>query len=268
MRVGVIAQQDNPRAVGLAEELRGALDADVSVDEVTGEVLGTAGVPVSGMGDYDLVVSIGGDGTFLFAAREAGDAPLMGINLGEVGFLNATPPESAVPAVRKTTERLRAGEADVRELARLEVKERSLPPALNEVTVLGTRRGRGGGLEVETRVDGSLYNGGHADGLLVATPTGSTAYNLSEGGPLVHPDAGGFVVTGMADHDGTAPLVVGPDATVTVRVDSASEARVLIDGRAGEPLAPPAELTVERSGSPARVVGPGLDFFAALGKLS
>jgi len=268
MRVGVIAQQDNPRAVGLAEELRGALDADISVDEVTGEALGTAGVPVSGMADCDLVVSIGGDGTFLFAAREAGDAPLMGVNLGEVGFLNATPPEEAVPAVRDTVERLRAGEADIRELARLEVRDSSLPPALNEVAVLGPRRGRGGGLEVETRVDGSLYGGGHADGLLVATPTGSTAYNLSEGGPLVHPAVEGFVVTGMADADGTVPLVVGPEATVTVRVDSAGEARLLIDGRAGETLAPPAELTVERSGSPARVAGPGLDFFAGLGKLS
>jgi NAD+ kinase len=268
MRVGVVARRNSTRAAGLAEELRAALDAETLLDETTAATLDVEGVPVSSMGDCDLVVAVGGDGTFLFAAREAGSAPLLGVNLGEVGFLNATPPERAVPVVTDTVERLRADEAELTELQRLSVENRSLPPALNEVAVLGPRRGRGAGLEVAARVDGSLYSGGRADGLLVATPTGSTAYNRSEGGPLVHPAVEGFLVTGMAAADGMGPLVVGPDATVTVRVDGAPEARVVVDGRADETLVPPAELTVARSPEPVRLAGPGPAFFAALGKLS
>jgi NAD+ kinase len=268
MRVGVVARQNSARAAGLAGELRAALDAETLLDETTAATLDEAGVPVSSMGDCDLVVAVGGDGTFLFAAREAGSAPLLGVNLGEVGFLNATPPERAVEVVRETADRLRAGEAELTELQRLAVENRPLAPALNEVAVFGPRRGRGGGLEVTARVDGNLYSGGRADGLLVATPTGSTAYNRSEGGPLVHPDAEGFLLTGMAAADGMAPLVVGPDATVTVRADGAPEVRVVVDGRAGETLAPPAELTVARSPEPVWLAGPGPEFFAALDKLS
>lgn len=268
MRVGVVARRNNARAAGLADELRATLDAETLLDETTAAALDAEGIPVSAMGDCDLVVAVGGDGTFLFAAREAGPGPLLGVNLGEVGFLNATPPERAVPVVTDVVARLRAGEAELMELDRLVVEGRPLPPALNEVAVFGPRRGRGGGLEVEARVDGSLYIGTHADGLLVATPTGSTAYNRSEGGPLVHPDVEGFLVTGMADADGMGPLVVGPEATVSVRVDGAPEARVVVDGRASETLRPPAELSVARSPEPVRVAGPGLEFFAALGKLS
>jgi len=268
MDVGIVAQKGNPTAAGLAEDLRGALDASVVVDEATAAAVGGEGVPIDRMADCDLVVSIGGDGTFLFAARGAGGTPLMGVNLGEVGFLNATSPVDAVGTVRAVVARTREDRMRVTELPRVSASldGRELPAAINEVGVVGQRRGPGAGVDVTVAVDGSEYTASHADGVLVATPTGSTAYNLSERGPLVHPGVDGLVVTPMSGADAMPPLVVGPDRTVSVELSS-GPAAVVSDGRLVEELSPPLSVAVERTGPPVRVAGPELDFFSALGKL-
>ena len=120
---------------------------------------------------------------------------------------------------------------------------------------------------IEVSIDGSQYADCHADGVLVSTPTGSTAYNLSEDGPLIHPSVSGIVVTGMAAADGTPPLVVDRDATVSVTVSDTDDAAVVIDGRIREHVDPPAEVTVRIADRPVRMAGPASDFFEALGKL-
>ena len=268
--VGVVARRDNPRAAGLAADIRRAVDASVRVDEATADAIGVPGVPVEELADSDLVVSIGGDGTFLYAARGVDGAPIMGVNLGEVGFLNAVTPDEAVETVREAVERIReTGEPRVRELPQVGASGEgwSLPPAMNEVAVMGPRRGRGGGVGVEVRVDGALYGGTHADGVLVSTPTGSTAYNLSEGGPLVHPDVGALLVTEMCAADPMPPLAVPLGADLTVRVDDAPSAVVVGDGRTTHEIEPPAQVSLGVADEPVRVAGPPLDFFAALGKL-
>jgi NAD+ kinase len=192
------------------------------------------------------------------------------VNLGEVGFLNAVPPEDAVDAVVGEVEQYReTGRVPARELSRLAVSgpDWTLPPALNEVVVQGERRGPGAGVEYAVRVDGSLYTGGQSDGLLVATPTGSTAYNLSEGGPLVHPGVDATVVTEMVARDPMPPLLVAQEATITVSVEGGTTAYAIADGRTRRQLEPPATVTVERAAEPVRVAGPSVDFFEALGKL-
>ena len=269
MQLGIVAQQGNPRAAALAGDIRDAVGADVVVDDATADAIETDGVPVGEMADRDLVVSIGGDGTFLFTARGAGGTPVMGVNLGEVGFLNATAPEDAVEAVEHVVDQYRRDAMPIQELPRVRATgdDWALPPALNEVVVMGERRGHGGGVEIEVRVDGSLYSGGEADGVLVATPTGSTAYNLSEGGPLVHPGTTGLVVTEMCANEGMPPLVVGPDSEIVVRVDGPDRAAVVSDGRRIEDVAPPTDVTIRRSTTPVRIAGPDLDFFTALAKL-
>lgn len=282
MTVGIVAQRDNDRAMALASALTERLlrvSATVAVDETTGEALSDHEAwdaatpltrPVDEMGACDLVVSIGGDGTFLYAARGAGSTPIMGVNLGEVGFLNALAPEEAIETVVAEVEHIqRTGSARTRAMPRLRATGDGwgLSPALNEVVVQGTHRGSGGGAEFEVRVDGSLYTSGHADGVLVATPTGSTAYNLSEGGPLVHPAVGGIIITGMAQTDGMPPLVADVDSDVTVSVSGADEGVVVSDGRIRAELSPPERVTVTRASEPIRLAGPPLDFFTALEKL-
>jgi len=273
MRVGIVAQRGNSRAAYLAADLRELLadeDVEVWLDTATAASLDAEGRDVDTFDACELVVSIGGDGTFLFAARGAGSTPVLGVNLGEVGFLNAVDPGQAVEATRREVRRYEeTGEVSYREVPRVTAtgEDWSLNPALNEVVVAGEQRGHGHGVDVEVRVDGSLYEATHADGVLVSTPTGSTAYNLSEGGPLVKPGVDALVVTGMCPTEPMPPLVAGVDSEVTVRVDGPENAVVSSDGSNREHVETPAVVTVRTTDDPARVAGPETDFFQALNKL-
>jgi NAD+ kinase len=280
MHLGIVAKRDTERAVGLADRIRRSVDATVSVDELTGTRLGVEGRPVGALSACDLVVSIGGDGTFLFTAREVSPTPIMGVNLGEVGFLNAVSPDDCVEAVRAATERIRAGEADLQELPQIRASgedgagterdgggEWTLPPAVNEVVVLGPRRGRNNGIDLELRVDGESYSEGHADGVLVSTPAGSSAYNLSEGGPLVHPDVSALVATEMCAEGSMPSIAVPTDSTLRVRIEGPDHAFVVADGRSRQRVTLPTTVRLALAADPVRVAGPRLDFFTALGKL-
>jgi NAD+ kinase len=273
MYVGLVGQKGNDRAATLVGEIRETLtagDVECLIDDATAERIRGEGVPVKRMRDCDLVVSIGGDGTFLFAARGAGATPIMGVNLGEVGFLNAVSPEDAVDAVSEEVQRLREnGAVRYREVPRLraESEDWSLEPAINEVVVQGEQRGPGQGAAITVEVDGSTYTSGHADGVLIATKTGSTAYNLSEGGPLVRPNVGALVVTEMCAEDEMPPLVTGEGSEVTVRVADAPAGYAISDGRTQQTLSPPATVRVTEADQPVRIAGPDVDFFQALDKL-
>ncbi len=276
MHVGIVAQRGNERAASTAATLRERLretGVAVDVDEATGEALGLAGSSVETFTTADLVVSIGGDGTFLYAARGAGETPILGVNLGEVGFLNAVTPAEAEAAVLSEVTAFREGDGiDVREVPRISAACRGWEchPAVNEIVVGGERRGHGGGVETTVSVDDAVYSESHVDGVLIATPTGSTAYNLSEDGPLVHPGVDALVVNEMAPADGMPPLVVDGDSTVTVRVTNPNDetAVVVSDGRDTHHLDTPAEVRVDTTNPPVRMAGPTADFFEALGKLA
>ncbi|SEQ92160.1 NAD(+)/NADH kinase [Natrinema salaciae] len=273
--VGIVAQRDNERAQTLAASLVDALEregASVVVDEATGEAVEAAAVPVDAMAGRELVVSIGGDGTLLFVAREVGSTPILGVNLGEVGFLNAVAPDDALGVVTAlVTELNETGTVEGRDLARLRASgvdaDWSLEPALNEVLVHGPRRGSGGGATVEIGIDGQRYTESHADGVLVATPTGSTAYNLSEGGPLVHPAAETLVVTQMAATRAMPPLVVEPETEITLTISGSESAYAISDGRNRQHLEPPATVAVSLAEESVRLVGPQANFFDGLDKL-
>jgi NAD+ kinase len=272
MQVGIVGQRGRERAVEVTAAVREHLrnrGVDVVVDESTAEALDAGGVPTDRLAGCDLAVSIGGDGTFLYAARAAGTTPIMGVNLGEVGFLNAVPSESAVEAVDAAVENCLAGDLSVREVPRLRAEgaDWSLEPAINEVLVQGPRRGAGVSAKIDVAVDGSTYTCEVADGVLVATPTGSTAYNLSEGGPLVHPGVDALVVTPMFPRDGTRPLVVDSDASIELRVEDVATGHVVTDGRQGREVDAPFSVSVAVGDEPLRIAGPNADYFEALGKL-
>ncbi len=269
MHLGVVAKQETPRAAELADRVRKHIDARVSLDERTAASLGIAGKPVEELSACDLVVSIGGDGTFLFTAREVSPTPIMGVNLGEVGFLNAVSPNECIEAVRTAVERIKSGEAELQELPQIQASGSgwTLPPAVNEVAILGPQRGRNNGVRIESLVDGDQYSAGHADGVLVSTPAGSSAYNLSEGGPLVHPDVSAFLITEMCAEGSMPSLAVPIGAELTVELSEADHAFVVADGRTRERVEPPTSVTLEPAADPVRVAGPKLEFFAALEKL-
>jgi NAD+ kinase len=272
MRVGIVAQKGNEKATRLADRVRETMPPEVAVrlDAATAERLDAEGSPVETMSDCDLVVSIGGDGTFLFVARGAGATPVLGVNLGEVGFLNGVAPEDAVETVEAVVAGYRETDTiPAREVPRLRATgegDWDLHPAINEIVVQGPQRGHGQGLEYEVRVDDRVFASGHGDGVLVSTPTGSTAYNLSEGGPLVHPDADGLVITEMCAAESLPPLVVPSDSEVEVRAHGADFGYVSADSTR-ERFETPESVTVRPADEPTRIAEPSSDFFRALGKL-
>lgn len=274
MEVGIVAQKGNASATSLAAAIVDALGGsgtEVRVDEATAAAIDGDGVPTAALADCPLVVSVGGDGTFLYAAQHVGSTPILGVNLGEVGFLNAVSPEEAVAAVREEVSHLRDhGQPRFREVPRLVARGDgwSLPPALNEVGIFGPQRGRGNGLDVEIIVDDATFTAGHADGVLVATPTGSTAYNLAEGGPLVHPAVGSLVVTAMSPTSPTPALVVDRESEIEVRATAAAYAVVASDGSARRQFETPGAVTVTVGPEPGRIAGPPSEFFRALEKLA
>ncbi|WP_312909579.1 NAD(+)/NADH kinase [Natronosalvus caseinilyticus] len=271
--VGIVAQRGNDRAQRLAASLiRTVHDHGdhAVVDEATGRAIDADSAPLEAMNDCAFVVSIGGDGTFLFTAREAGGAPLVGVNLGEVGFLNAISPADAVETVETLLEEAHeTGSITGRSVARLTATGNgwTLAPALNEVVVHGPKRGPAGGVDVEVAVDGETYTTSRADGVLVSTATGSTAYNLSEGGPLVRPTVDAFVVTQMCATEAMPPLVVGAESEITLTASGAETAWAISDGRNRQPLDLPETITVRAADDPITLAGPSVNFFDALEKL-
>jgi NAD+ kinase len=200
-----------------------------------GEGKGVPGRELGGM--VDVVAVLGGDGTMLAAVQKLGavEIPVAGVNTGRLGFLTTCTDD----AVGEFAEALSGRRFSVSERTLLEIefwRAGSDTPlrftALNEVVVA---RGHSGRLvSLHASIDGGLLNDYRADGLIVSTPTGSTAYSLSSGGPLISPDARVFVITPICPHTlSHRSLVVDDEATIELAPDEAPDAPLMftVDGR-------------------------------------
>jgi len=206
-------------------------DADISglPDGVERRPVGELG------GEADLIVAIGGDGTMLFAAQLAigRGVPLLGINRGRLGFLTDVTPDEMIGTFDAVLEG--RFETDSRQLldARLTLADgRSADyRALNDVVVQRHESGRM--VELETRIDDCFVNRHGGDGLVIASSTGSTAYALSCGGPIIHPSLGAVVIAPISPHTlSDRPIVVSRESRIEVRLvaRSAARAQITCDG--------------------------------------
>ena len=184
--------------------------------------------------DVDYVISMGGDGTFLKAASRVGakGTPIIGVNMGRLGFLADVLPGEIEVAL----DSLYAGECQIEEhtVLQLEAEGGVLagnPFALNDIAVL--KRDDASMISIRTQVDGEFLVTYQADGLIVTTSTGSTAYNLSNGGPIIIPQSGSLCLTPVAPHSlNIRPVVINDTAEITLDVESRSHNfLVAIDGR-------------------------------------
>jgi NAD+ kinase len=200
----------------------------------------------------DLVISIGGDGTVLRSARHAAatDADVIGINLGELGYLAEVEPDAWERALTSYF----AGEhqIDERLLVAAELPDGTpAPPALNEVVIEKQALGRT--IRLAVSIDGAYFTSYVADGLIVASPTGSTAYSLSARGPIVDPSHRALIMTPVSPHSlFDRSLVLGPDSVVGVTVLGDRDAAVSVDGQEAGPLAVGESLTIRAAPAPAR----------------
>jgi NAD+ kinase len=188
----------------------------------------------------DFVVVLGGDGTLLSAARNVAPVgiPILGINLGSLGFLTEIRQDEIAQALSVVD----AGRCEVslRSMLHCQVLRQGQTAAhydaLNDIVM--NQRAVARITEFEVRVNGGFISKYQADGLIVSTPTGSTAYSLAAGGPILAPDVQGFVITPVASHALTnRPLVVQDTAIIEVRLSVTREqAYLTIDGQIGLPL--------------------------------
>jgi NAD+ kinase len=216
----------------------------------------------------DLAIVLGGDGTMLAAARNLARhrVPLAGINQGRVGFMT----DIALKDIRSSVSAILDGKHSIEERALLEAEilrgGRSLlrTVALNEAVVGKGSQGRL--IEVEVRIDGEYVYALRADGLIVATPTGSTAYALSAQGPILQPGVGAFALVPLNPHVLSArPVSVSDRSTIEIALLRAVDARAHFDGFALTDMAEGDRLVLKRSADAIRFVHPpGYSYFAML----
>ncbi len=277
MRVGILVNPirfgDDPVRV---EHLRHALDALVAHDvEVR---MNDGGARLAGRVDLatsdgalvegtDLLIVLGGDGTILMAARlSGGRVPLLGVNLGGLGFLA----EIALADLPGVIPDLAGGAMSAEERSMLEAEvvgpagARVRTLALNDMVVAKTGVARV--VHVTTSVNGEHLATYPADGVIVATPTGSTAYSLSAGGPIVHPQVDVIIITPICPHTFTArPVVVSGGATVMVQATVRDEdVRLTVDGQESHTLAPGERVVVRRAAERTRLVRLGTSSFYSI----
>lgn len=243
-RVGLVINPNRPAAVTVGRKLlalfkrrRIAVIADEGVATLLGAVTVVPRAEVHRR--VDLLVILGGDGTLLDVApfiRGQG-APVLGINTGRLGFLTDAPAKEALPAVQAVL----AGryETDSRLMLRAEVVRRgrsvSVHQVLNDVVINKSVLARI--IELETYVDGKYLCTYKGDGLIIATPTGSTAYSLSAGGPIVEPSVGVMLLSPICPHTLTnRPMVLDDGARVDVALRTDEDVVVTLDGHEGVDL--------------------------------
>jgi len=244
--VGFVIHAGRASAVEAADTLRASLVRDgIETIDLDG---GTA--------DVDLVVAVGGDGTFLRAAHTAAQigCPVLGVKVGRLGFLTEVEPDEALGLIRESLE----GRARVEErLAVLaEPAEGASFPAqwaMNEIMV--EKRARHRLIRLKVSVDGEYVTTFSADGVIVATPTGSTAYSFSARGPIVSPDVPCLVVTPIAAHMVfDRSFVLGAGRTVALEVVGDEPGLVSADGRGTQEIPVGTEVRIRVSSRPARFV--------------
>ena len=219
----------------LSKLLKG-LGCEVFLEAATAQHMGLKDIPTKTAEDFagaiDLVVVLGGDGTMLGIGRQlaGSNVPLVGINMGRLGYMTDIP----IQSVQDILPKIIAGdyEADTRTLLDASVirdgKEINRGLALNDVVV--NRSGISGMVELAVHVNGSFMYNQRSDGLIVSTPTGSTAYALSAGGPILHPHVAGILLAPIAPHSlSNRPIVLPQDSVTVIEVVNGLEVIVNFD---------------------------------------
>jgi NAD+ kinase len=274
-RVGLVAKPDATEAQRVVRRLIDWLQAHgltVVLEKETAALAPDVSVAAAGKhdlpGQVDALIVLGGDGTLLSMARAVGDlgVPILGVNLGQLGFLTATTLDEMLPAL----EALVAGDLAVEE--RMLLRARLIRGgqvvgeygALNDVVITKSAMSRIINLAVS--VDGRHATAYRADGLIISTPTGSTAYNLSAGGPILFPTMDAVVLTPIAPHTlGNRPIVLPGAQRIDVTLRADQEVMLTMDGQVGVPLRERDTVEVRKAAARIRLLRfDQKDFFSVL----
>lgn len=270
-RIGLFAKVSAPETAGLMADVLEVLrtaGVEVVVERPAAALApGARAVePAQMAAESDLVVVVGGDGSMLSAARaiDWADVPITGINLGRLGFLaDVSPPDMAV-----SLKAILNGDYTLEGRLMLQgrIGDEVIGHACNDVVV--KRRDGSRLLELDAWIDETWISRTRADGLIVATPTGSTAYALSAGGPILAPGLRNFALVPISPHSlGERPVVMPADMAIRIRplLDAGEKAEAVFDGQVIHALSDGDEMVIERSTHELRLLHPpGYEYFATL----
>jgi NAD+ kinase len=273
MRFGFLVRQGNPEAESLAAGFANMLRAQGAEvlfveDYGKGAPTGYPSVPGADIGArIDAMVALGGDGTFLYGAKLVADhdVPLLGLNLGSLGFLTPYAISEASAALTEAAQGRLPVEERMRLLVTLRAKDRPAESqsALNEAVI--NQREVARLMDLLATTNGDTITTYKADGLILCTPTGSTAYNLSAGGPILSPDLEAIMLTPICPHTlSNRPLVVRADMGVTVTNVSRYQGVLTVDGHWSREVMPGDVVEVRKMERRLRVFRPGHSFFKIL----
>lgn len=261
--VGKHGQQNLASAVVQLARFIQSRGHEVVLAVQTADRLGIADFPARGLtelaSEVDAVIVFGGDGTMLSIARTlaAYGAPLIGINQGHLGFLTDITVEAMYDAVAE----ILSGQyvAEDRILLKAQVRRAGGvvfdAVAFNDVVV--GKGGMGRLIDMEVAINGEFVYNQRSDGLIVTTPTGSTAYSLSAGGPIVHPTLEAVALVPICPHTLTArPIVVSSESRIEIRLNQTDDARVHFDGQQHFDLQSGDQVWVTRAGRPVTLLHP------------
>ncbi len=274
MRVGFLLKQGKPEARALAAELAGGLGplggTCVALAADAHGIPGASAVPPERLGDsVDMLAVLGGDGTFLQGANLVGDhgIPLFGINLGSLGFIT----HIALAEAKAQFEAAVLGQMAIEERMRLRVtlrtggRDGAICHALNDAVVNQLSAARL--LTLQAELNGTPITTYKADGLIVSTPTGSTAYNLAAGGPILTPDVEAIVLTPICPHTLTnRPLVLRGDARLSVTNVTGVAVTLTLDGQRGFALEHGDSIEARKAARGLRIFSSTDSFFGILRK--
>ena len=269
MRLGVIGHQgyeELPEILRTLFRVAKSLGLEPLLERELLDVAGK-GERLDDPSQLDALATLGGDGTLLRGARflDGRDIPILGVNLGRVGFLTSCQSNDFEPALKH----LAGGEYVAQ--PRMALSARAISSdgetrkqwrALNDFVL--HKGGFARVVRLNVFVDGESIGTYAADGVVIATPTGSTAYSLSAGGPVVVPTVESIIITPVSPHTlGVRPLVIPADAEVTVEAnESPTELLVTVDGQVGTSFVKGEQLKVRRADNPVRIVRfPSTTFF-------
>lgn len=276
-KVGLIGKYADPNVSDTLQTLIGFLqtrdcqvflDADSANPAPSGEIRTVTREELASA--CDLVIVVGGDGTMLNAARSVADAevPLVGINLGRLGFLADVSPDDMTRELDQILKGEFLDEDRTMLQARVARNGETLfeSEALNDVVV--HKRDIARMIELKVHIDGKLLNNQRSDGLIVATPTGSTAYALSGGGPLLNPSLNAFVLVPICPHSlNNRPFVFNDESTIEIVVSDSgrNQAQLTCDGQVNYCLETNDRVLVSRKPKRLRLIHPGkYDYFEIL----
>ncbi|WP_419677815.1 NAD(+)/NADH kinase [Aliarcobacter lanthieri] len=232
-KIGVVLRPESPELKEVYEKIEELFlqkEIPLILEDNSAAMIGRNGINFEDLcKNVDFLISVGGDGTLLGVVRKAFkyNLPVLGINLGTLGFLT----DLSMEQLPKFIDDLMINNYKINSRMIIEgsIKDKKFV-AFNDIVI--SRKNLSSMLKVKAKIDKKAFNTYFGDGLIVSTPSGSTAYNLSVGGPIVYPLTEAFIITPIAPHSLTQrPIVVPADFEIEFKVPNSSEAVVIVDGQ-------------------------------------